>query len=241
MSASRDRTDIPPEKMNEKHELNEQRERICINVARDSYLPRHTSRGQGGEVTQVVERWSPDQEVRGSNPNIGRFICPMYVPLCDQASNQCVNGFCELQAANQQLGCTCFNGFIKDPASPLVCHPIPPCNLMPGAPDQQCLNGWCQMLYNGNFGCQCKQGFQLSVTNPNICENIDECTQGTSNCPSSACIDMPGDYMCSACYPGYTLSAAGKCQSSYGANGAQQTWQEPNPWLWAWMWDSMLF
>ncbi|KAK3741371.1 hypothetical protein RRG08_034416 [Elysia crispata] len=160
--------------------------------------------------------------------------------VCDLASKQCVNGFCEPQA-DQQLGCTCFGGFIKDPANPLVCHPIPPCNLMPGTPDQQCLNGWCQMWHNGNFGCLCKQGFQLSATNPNICENIDECTQGQSSCPPTACIDLPGDYKCSSCYAGYTLTASGKCQSVHGGSGAQQGWRQSNPWLLALLWDSMLF
>lgn len=163
-------------------------------------------------------------------------------PVCDQTNaNQCINGACELQA-DQQLACTCFNGFIKDPLNPRLCHPIPPCNLMPGTPDKQCLNGWCQMQYNGNFGCFCKQGYQLSPTNPNICENIDECARGYSNCPPEACTDLPGDYTCQTCFPGYTLTMSGKCQAPPRGMGMgpQQQWGF-NPYLLAWMWESMLF
>ncbi|GFO37850.1 latent transforming growth factor beta binding protein 2 [Plakobranchus ocellatus] len=162
-------------------------------------------------------------------------------PSCDQVINKCVNGFCELQT-NQQLGCTCFGGYIKDPGNPLVCHPIPPCNLMPGSPDQQCLNGWCHMQSNGIFGCLCNQGFQLSGSNPNMCENIDECSVGYTDCAPGACTDLPGDFTCQACNPGYTLTSYGKCQPfQYGNSDVPQRWRQSNPWLLAWLWDSMIF
>ncbi|XP_055862540.1 latent-transforming growth factor beta-binding protein 3-like [Biomphalaria glabrata] len=125
---------------------------------------------------------------------------------CDQVTNVCINGACQNQS------CTCNPGFILDPINPLLCNPIPQCNLMPGSPDQQCSNGIClPQPQNGQFSCSCYPGYTPNVANPNICDDVDECLTANTGCTPGLCFNTPGDYVCSGCVTGYIL-LYGKCE-----------------------------
>ncbi|CAL1530754.1 unnamed protein product [Lymnaea stagnalis] len=152
---------------------------------------------------------------------------------CDPLAKQCINGMCQVQST-RQFGCTCNQHYMRDPSNPLVCHPIPPCNLIQGA--QQCVNGQCQMLPSGQYGCLCNPGFQVSSTDPNYCEDMNECLMPITGCAPNACTDLVGDYVCTSCAPGFALNQFSKCEvQNQNVPNQAGGFGGGNPFMWAMM------
>lgn len=43
--------------------------------------------------------------------------------------------------------------------------------------------------------------------------DIDECQTTSTGCVPGGCVNLPGDYFCTSCIPGYSLDQGSKCQS----------------------------